>query len=180
MTDENVDYKQLNKKLKLEDQLGFLLQDCILEGKYAEGKMYNEPQVLVITPDWYFAIDLFKSVEKFDFSRRGYVIKPFKLFSKHMKPNEQVKALSKFHPKKSGSKLLNVYLGTPNRILKLLELDGIKLTSSLKYVVLHCKRNMKNFTIFDIKDTRKDLVDLMKKLKSHLETHPRTKMMMCP
>ena len=97
-----------------------------------------------------------------------------------MKPKDQIKALAKTNPKKSGSKLLNIFIGTPNRILKLLEMDGIELTSQLKYIVLHCKRNKKNFTIFDIKDTRKDLVDLMKKLKLHLDTYPKTNLMLCP
>mmetsp|Transcript_26622 Transcript_26622/g.26506 ORF Transcript_26622/g.26506 Transcript_26622/m.26506 type:complete len:98 (+) Transcript_26622:577-870(+) len=97
-----------------------------------------------------------------------------------MKPAEQLKSLSKTHPRKASSKLLNVFVGTPNRILKLLEMDGIDLSSQLKYIILHCKRNKKNFTLLDIKDTRKDLVDLMKKLKAHLDTHPRTKVMLCP
>ena len=135
---------------------------------------------MVITPDCYFAIDLYKKVETLDFSRKGYTVKPFKLFSKHMKPKDQFRVLNRVHPKKGSSKLLNMFIGTPNRILKLLEMDGINLTHQLKYVVLHSKRNKKNFTIFDIKDTRKDLVSLMKRLKLHLETHPKTNVMLCP
>lgn len=170
----------MNKELKLEDQLRFLIAACIKDGKYSDTRKYNQPQVLVITPDCYAAIDLHKKAEGLNFGKAGYTVKSFKLFSKHMKPKEQLKTLARTHPKKSSSKLLNVFVGTPNRILKLLEMDGIDLTSQLKYIVLHCRRNKKNFTIFDIKDTRKDLVDLMKRLKAHLETHPRTNVLCCP
>ena len=150
------------------------------DDKVATSKKYNEPQIIIVTPDCYFAIDLYKCVDKLDFRNRGYVVRPWKLFSKHMKPEEQYKALSKGLEKKTQNKLLNVYIGTPNRILKLLEMKGINMNDSLKYIVLHCKRNKKNYTLFDIKDTRKDLVDLMKRFKNHLDVQPTTKVMLCP
>lgn len=70
----------------MEDQLPSIIKSCINDGRFAEGRKYNEPQVMVITPDCYFAIDLHKKVEEIDFSRTGNIIKSFKLFSKHMKP----------------------------------------------------------------------------------------------
>lgn len=176
----NVDYKALNNKLKLEDHLEGMVKGCIDQDKYAASKKYNEPQVVIVTPDCYFAIDLYKAFSNLNFSDTGYVVKPWKLFSKHMKPKEQYEVLNKELQGKKSKRLINVYIGTPNRLMKLLEMEGIKFTDSLKYMVLHCKRNKKNFTIFDIKDTRKDLVDFLKILKPHMDTHPDTKMMLCP
>jgi hypothetical protein len=40
------------------------------------------------------------------------------LFAKHIKPEEQVELLGKKHPNKD-KRVLNIYVGTPNRILKL-------------------------------------------------------------
>ena len=85
------DLKKFSSELKFQDQLRFFFLACIKDGKYSDTRKYNQPQVLVITPDCYAAIDLHKKVEGLNFGKAGYTVKSFKLFSKHMKPKEQLK-----------------------------------------------------------------------------------------
>jgi len=42
-----------------------------------------------------------------------------KLFAKHIKPEEQAKLMEVKHPNAKAKRVLNVYVGTPNRLLKL-------------------------------------------------------------
>lgn len=99
----------------MEDQLEKLVRGCIEKEIHAESRLYNEPQVVIVTPDCYFAIDLFKALEKINFESTEYIVKGHKLFSKAAKPGEQVKTLSKGPGKKETKKLINVYFATPNR-----------------------------------------------------------------
>ena len=142
---------------------------------------------MVITPDCYTAIDQFRALEKLDIiensiegKHKDYIIKLVKLFSKASKPAQQIKTLSKGLGKKETKKLVNVYFGTPNRLLKLIEMKGISVTKTLRHIVVHCKQNKKKFTIFDIKDTKNDLHLLLAALKPYLDTTKKTKVMLCP
>jgi hypothetical protein len=73
-----------------------------------------------------------------------------KLFSRHLKVQDQTRKLQENATK--------VNVGTPNRILKLL--DQIK----IKKVIIDTSRDAKGFSILDLKDTRKDLLDLLDNL----------------
>jgi len=87
---------------------------------------------MIITPDTYNVVDLNKLlVEKYKElngvaqydgekqSKHQYDIHVTKLFAKHIKPEEQVELLAKKHPNAKQKRVLNIYVGTPNRILKL-------------------------------------------------------------
>ena len=59
-------------------------------------------------------------------------------------------------------KYINIYIGVPNRIKKLAEIKSIKLKSSqFSNIVIDCHLNQKNFSIFDIWETRDDTFDLL-------------------
>lgn len=77
-----------------------------------------------------------------------------KLFAKHLKFNEQLEQLQQ-EPRK-------INVGTPNRILKLWKF--LK-TKKLK-VIIDMSKDLKGFSILDIKDTRKDLLHLLDNLSS--------------
>lgn len=71
-----------------------------------------------------------------------------KLFSRHMKVNEQVSMLQ--------SSVVHIAIGTPARVLKLSELGCLKL-DKLKVVFYDAKVDMKMRNIFSMKDIQKDL-----------------------
>ncbi len=72
-----------------------------------------------------------------------------KLFSRHLKLSDQLLMLE--HPSK-------INVGTPNRILKLIN------SLSIKKVVIDLSSDKKGFSILDLKDTRRDLLDLLDNL----------------
>jgi hypothetical protein len=53
-------------------------------------------------------------------------------------------------------------VGTPNRIKKLVETGSIKVTKKkFRYLVIDTALNPKQLSIFDIKETRDDTLDLL-------------------
>ena len=57
---------------------------------------------------------------------------------------------------------MNVLVGTPNRIKKLVETGSIKVTKKkFRYLVIDTALNPKQLSIFDIKETRDDTLDLL-------------------
>jgi hypothetical protein len=79
------------------------------------------------------------------------------LFSKHISIEEQQQLLTSG---KTG-KYINVYVGVPNRIRKLIEVGTIKAkNSSLQSIIVDTHLNAKNFSIFDIYETRDDTFDI--------------------
>lgn len=81
-----------------------------------------------------------------------------KLFSKHISVEEHQALLSAEHP----GKLINVYVGVPNRIKKLIELGSIKVSSrKFRCLVFDTHLNQKNLSLFDIWETRDDTFDIL-------------------
>ena len=72
-------------------------------------------------PDTYNVVDLNKlAVAAFSNTPEAkYDVHVQKLFAKHIKPEEQAALLAKKHPNAKQKRVLNVYIGTPNRLLKL-------------------------------------------------------------
>ncbi|RUS22676.1 hypothetical protein BC937DRAFT_87875 [Endogone sp. FLAS-F59071] len=112
--------------------------------KPANESQKGMPVVLVLTSSAIRAVDLIRAVSEFQKQT-----KVAKLFAKHLKMEEQVVFLK--------NTLVNVAVGTPSRILKLLEeTDALKL-DRLELVVIDCEKDKKQFTIFDLLDVRTDL-----------------------
>ena len=66
-----------------------------------------------------------------------------KLFARHIKPIEQAEKLSKKNPE--NTYVLNVYVCTPGRIAKLVEMDACDLkTDRYRYLIVDMSRNKKN------------------------------------
>ena len=88
----------------------------------------------------------------------GIEVKIQKLFSKHISVEEHQKWLSHKKP----GQYLNIFVGVPNRVKKLIELDTIKVSNkAFKTILIDSHLNSKNFTIFDIFETRDDLYDIL-------------------
>lgn len=84
-----------------------------------------------------------------------------KLFSRHMKPDQQRDALKKT--------AFPVGVGTPNRVLKLLDLGYLKLTKTT-LVVFDCTVDVKGYNMFTQADTKGDCAVL---LQRHLLSNDR-------
>jgi len=84
---------------------------------------------------------------------KGYC-KTVKLFAKHIKVSEQELTLE--------SQVVHFGIGTPSRILKLLQNGSLK-TSRLKYVILDWTwRDQKLRRMIDIPEVRGELINLLK------------------
>ncbi|XP_058956559.2 protein CMSS1-like [Pocillopora verrucosa] len=80
--------------------------------------------------------------------------KTVKLFAKHMKVSEQERFLE--------SQVVHFGIGTPSRILKLIQNDSLK-TKRLKYVILDWTwRDQKLRRMIDIPEVRGELISLLK------------------
>ena len=57
---------------------------------------------------------------------------------------------------------ISIYVGTPNRVKKLIEVKTINLRkSAFKYLILDTHLNPKNLSIFDVWETRHDTFDIL-------------------
>lgn len=75
-----------------------------------------------------------------------------KLFAKHIKADDQADTLTiAFHP---------IAVGTPARVKKLLEMDALSLEHTT-HVIFDMEKDKKNMTIFELKDTAKEMVELL-------------------
>lgn len=102
------------------------------------------PVVIILCSSALRAVEILKHLTDF----QTHVAK---LFAKHMKVHEQVQMLeTTWHP---------LAVGTPNRIKKLIEVKGLSLDCTT-HVVLDMQRDSKNFTMLELHDTRRDVLDL--------------------
>ena len=77
----------------------------------------------------------------------------WKLFARHMPLKEHQDALAV----KPQRPVINIMIGTPNRIKQLAQVNSIKLSSKkFKTIVFDCKSNQKGFTLFETHETRDD------------------------
>ena len=141
----------------------------LMKDKSVGNKRYNVPAIMVICPDTYNVVDLNKLfVEKFkvlDKEECPYDVHVQKLFAKHIKPEEQKEMLSTKHPHAKERKVLNLYLGTPNRLLKLLSMgayDPGKISDRFRHLVIDCRLSKKGFSIFEQKETKQDTLSVVK------------------
>lgn len=111
--------------------------------------------------------DKFKNPDHFKKYVKGEkpVIQIWKLFARHIPLTEQITALAAT----PNRPVVNVYIGTPNRIKALAEAQAIKLSSKkLKSIVFDCSLNAKNFTCFETHETRNDLFALVLQMQKQI------------
>ncbi|KAJ2818120.1 cms1 ribosomal small subunit [Coemansia furcata] len=122
-----------------------LAKTAVSTGKSKNKVMHGAPQVLVICSSALRVIDLVKRLRPV--SKRGVL----KLFSRHIKIDDQKKTLK--------TTAVDIAVGTPNRILKLLTEDALKV-NRLRLVVIDCWQDDKMRVVIDMDDTRKDLFSI--------------------
>ena len=120
---------------------------------------------MVIVPECFMGIDICRALKSngtIHGSVKGYITKAWMLFSSHNKPQNQANILNqRLETDQRQNKLLNICIGSPNRILKMIEMKALNI-SYLSHVIIYTKPNKKNFTIFDIKDCKADLCEILK------------------
>ncbi|KAI7902010.1 U3-containing 90S pre-ribosomal complex subunit-domain containing protein [Cokeromyces recurvatus] len=105
------------------------------------------PVVLIITHSAIRAVNLVRALKEF-----SSTAKIAKLFAKHFKIEDQIKFLEQ--------EAIHIGVGTPNRLLTLVEQGHLKL-DNLELVVIDTERNPKSFNIFDIQEVRGDLFNFL-------------------
>ena len=82
----------------------------------------------------------------------------WKLFARHMPLKEHQEALAG----KPLAPIINVMIGTPNRVKQLVQAESINLSSKkFKTIVFDCKPNTKGFTLFETHETRDDIFGVL-------------------
>ncbi|GMI92934.1 hypothetical protein HRI_002962700 [Hibiscus trionum] len=138
--------------MKLEEHIkaafGAKWKQELIEGKLIEGKIEaGSPAVLVVAPSALRAIELLRGVRSL--TEECHAVK---LFSKHMKVDEQVSLLKN---------RVNVASGTPSRIKKLIDIEALGL-SRLSVLLLDIRTDVKGYSLLTLPQVRDEFWDLYK------------------
>ena len=132
-------------------------------------KKYDVPAIIVLTVDTMNVVEMNKQLMSL-YGKDGpkqslgrYDVRIHKLFARHIKPEEQAKWLAKVHPGYETRPCLNVYIGTPNRLTKLLEMKAFRMDrcDTLKLIVLDCRLNKKSMSLFEDVESKKDAMEVL-------------------
>ena len=94
---------------------------------------FNIPQILVLTPETLTVTKLYKAIR--DKYTKEDNVRVFKLFARHVAIKEHEKVLSA----KPKGNVINVYIGTPNRVRALASCKAINVMSpDFKTLVFDC------------------------------------------
>ncbi|KAI4334793.1 hypothetical protein L6164_013503 [Bauhinia variegata] len=144
--DSDKDIKTLGSSIKA--AFGPSWKDVLCDGQLVEGKVdAGSPAVLIISSSALRSIELlrgFRSLTK--------ECHAAKLFSKHMKIEEQISLLKN---------RVNIASGTPSRIKKLIDTEALGL-SRLQLLLLDMHTDVKGYSLFSLPQVRDEFWDLFK------------------
>ncbi|ESR56379.1 hypothetical protein CICLE_v10021532mg [Citrus x clementina] len=145
------DSKSLGMHMKA--AFGSLWKEVLTEGQLLEGKIDpGSPAVLIISSSALRSIELLKGLRSL--TKECHAVK---LFSKHMKVEEQVSLLKN---------RVNFAGGTPSRIKKLIDIEALGL-SRLSVIVLDMHTDVKGYSLFTLPQVRDEFWDLYKTYFHH-------------
>lgn len=148
-------------------------KEVLCEGQLLEGKVDpGNPAVLIISTSALRSLEFIRGVRSL--TRECHAAK---LFSKHMKVEDQVTVLQN---------RVNIASGTPSRIKKLIDMEALGL-SRLAVIVLDMHTDVKGYSLFTLPQVRNEFWDLHKSyfhqrliqgdvricLYGHLQVEPR-------
>ncbi|KAJ6723667.1 PROTEIN CMSS1 [Salix koriyanagi] len=123
-------------------------KQVLCEGKLKEGNVDpGSPAVLIISTSALRSLELLRGVRSL--TKECHAAK---LFSKHMKVEEQVDMLKN---------RVNFASGTPSRVKKLIDIEALGL-SRLKMIVLDMQADVKGYSLFTLPQVRDEFWDLYK------------------
>ncbi|OBZ90394.1 Protein CMSS1 [Choanephora cucurbitarum] len=143
----------VNNQLFKQEHVLDALPNYVKFGVVGHKKLAKKPNVLaspvalIITHSAIRSVDLVRGLKDF-----ASTAKIAKLFAKHFKIEEQIDFL--------GREAIHIGVGTPNRLLALVEQGHLKL-DNLELVVIDTERNPKRFNIFDLQEVRTDLFSFL-------------------
>ncbi|CAL0316298.1 unnamed protein product [Lupinus luteus] len=144
--DSHLDVNALGKDIK--PAFGASWKEVLCEGKLVQGEIdAGSPAVLVISSSALRSIELLRGFRSF--TKECHAVK---LFSKHMKVEEQVSLLKN---------RVNIASGTPSRIKKLIDIEALSL-SRLKVLVLDMQPDVKGYSLLTLPQVRDEFWDLFK------------------
>ncbi|KAJ4892216.1 Uncharacterized protein Rs2_31964 [Raphanus sativus] len=142
--DQNV--SNLGEHIKM--AYGSSWRETLCEGEAIEGKVDpGNPSVLVVSSSALRSLELIRGLHSLTKQCPA-----LKLFSKHLKVEEQVSLLKK---------RVNIGSGTPSRIKKLIDIEALGL-SRLDMIVLDMDTDVKGFSLFTLPQVRDEFWDLYK------------------
>jgi len=118
-------------------------QQTFCEKKYNATEK-GSPACIIVTSAALRACDIFRALKEFNAK-----VRVAKIFAKHFKVKEQKLFLQ--------DQLVHIAIGTPNRIQKLCEENALRF-SRCQFLVVDVHKDVKNFTLFDIKAMKEDFV----------------------
>ncbi|XP_007033991.2 PREDICTED: protein CMSS1 [Theobroma cacao] len=140
------DVMRLEKYIK--EAFGAKWKEELCEGKLIEGKTEaGSPAVLVVATSALRSIELLRGMRSCTKECRAV-----KLFSKHMKIDEQVSLLKN---------RVNIASGTPSRIKKLIDIEALGL-SRLSLILLDIHTDVKGYSLLTLPQVRDEFWDLYK------------------
>ncbi|KAG7570273.1 Protein Cms1 [Arabidopsis thaliana x Arabidopsis arenosa] len=140
------DVGNLGEHIKL--SCGSSWRETLCEGETLERKVEpGNPSVLVISSSALRSLELLRGLHSL--TKHCPAVK---LFSKHLKVEEQVSLLKK---------RVNIGSGTPNRIKKLIDIEALGL-SRLDMIVVDMHPDVKGFSLFTLPQVRDEFWDLYK------------------
>ncbi|XWS13243.1 hypothetical protein CRYUN_Cryun36dG0020800 [Craigia yunnanensis] len=140
------DVMRLEKHIK--EAFGAKWKEELCEGKLIEGKIESgSPAVLVVATSALRSIELLRGMRSL--TKECHAVK---LFSKHMKIDEQVSLLKN---------RVNIASGTPSRIKKLIDIEALGL-SRLSVLLLDIHTDVKGYSLLTIPQVRDEFWDLYK------------------
>ncbi|KAG2290278.1 hypothetical protein Bca4012_028671 [Brassica carinata] len=123
-------------------------RETLCEGEAIEGKVDpGNPAVLVVSSSALRSLELLRGLNSLTKQCPA-----LKLFSKHLKVEEQVSLLKK---------RVNIGSGTPSRIKKLIDIEALGV-SRLDMIVLDMHTDVKGFSLFTLPQVRDEFWDLYK------------------
>lgn len=144
--DTDLDMKLLGGDIK--GAFGNCWRQVLCESEVVEGKIPpGSPSVLIVSPSALRSIHLLKG---FRFMTKQ--CSAVKLFSKHIKLQEQISLLKN---------RVNIASGTPSRIKKLIDVEALGL-SRLQVLVLDMHPDVKGYSLFTLPQVRDEFWDLFK------------------
>ncbi|XP_054822764.1 uncharacterized protein LOC129321061 [Prosopis cineraria] len=144
--DSNEDVKSLGKNIRA--AFGQSWKEVLCEGQLVEGKVdAGSPAVLIVSSSALRSIELLRGFRSLTKECRAV-----KLFSKHMKVEEQVSLLKN---------RINIASGTPSRIKKLIDTEALGL-SRLQVLLLDIHADVKGYSLFTLPQVSDEFWDLFK------------------
>ncbi|KAK8663415.1 hypothetical protein V6N13_083236 [Hibiscus sabdariffa] len=140
------DVMELEEHIKA--AFGAKWKEELCEGKNIEGEIEaGSPSVLVVAPSAIRSIELLRGMRSL--TKECHAVK---LFSKHMKIDEQVSLLKN---------RVNIASGTPSRIKKLIDIEALGL-SRLSVLLLDIRTDVKGYSLLTLPQVSDEFWDLYK------------------